>query len=253
MVCLWSIIDTEPDSHPIIHLLYTVGEGCKLITWFAQAFAQAVQDPLATTHREWEDNLGRNIAMKNWAKITEYPRWVSWNRKFQYIQHNILHRVYLIPASLSRMFSSLSECPRSQQSEECIRHMFWTCPEVEEYWTRLKAEIQRVSDCTVLHLMEGALLGLFYIPVAANASKWLIDLALVLTRRLLTMHWKPPTLPSTVNWRAATLKWDRAEAAALWREEILGFWKYPKNTTWETLLNDFNPHPETPNNLQEDA
>ncbi|KAJ1172958.1 hypothetical protein NDU88_004800 [Pleurodeles waltl] len=105
---LWGITDKEPDPHPLVQLLFMMGKGCISITWLARAFAHATQDSFAATRREWERDLDKEFMVKEWETAIEYPRRVSRNAKFQYIQHNILHRAYLKPATLSRTFGSLS-------------------------------------------------------------------------------------------------------------------------------------------------
>ncbi|KAJ1211250.1 hypothetical protein NDU88_006611 [Pleurodeles waltl] len=82
---LWGITDTEPDLHPLVQLLFTMGNGRKLITWLAHAFAHATQDPIAATHREWERDLGKEFTVKEWETAIEYPRRMSRNAKFQHI------------------------------------------------------------------------------------------------------------------------------------------------------------------------
>ncbi|KAJ1136257.1 hypothetical protein NDU88_002674 [Pleurodeles waltl] len=79
---LWGIIDSKLEQHPLVHTLHIMGNGRRLIAWFARALAHATLDPLQVTRQCWKRDIGRDLTSKEWEKALHYPRKVFRNAKF---------------------------------------------------------------------------------------------------------------------------------------------------------------------------
>ncbi|KAJ1183875.1 hypothetical protein NDU88_000685 [Pleurodeles waltl] len=115
--------------------------------------------------------------------------------------------------------------PRCHDPVACVLHMFWSCPQ------QIMGTLVERAQRTDIHTAEGDLMGLFHRSKRAAVTGRFIDLALILGRRAIATSWKSPTLPTLPHWGAASLKWGRAEAAALQREEARGLRRVPIAST----------------------
>ncbi|KAJ1200383.1 hypothetical protein NDU88_004207, partial [Pleurodeles waltl] len=67
----------------------------------------------------------------------------------------------------------------------------------------------------------------------------LINIALLLAKRLLTRRWKATTAPTTTQWKAEVMEWGKAEGAALRREDNSGMRECPVAPDWDTRMEHF--------------
>lgn len=76
------------------------------------------------------------------------------------IQVKFLHRIYYTPQRLHRMFPDKdSECPRCKTLIGTFFHMFWNCPIISTYWTKVFGEINSKLQLSLPMSPELALLG----------------------------------------------------------------------------------------------
>lgn len=126
------------------------------------------------------------------------------------MQHNILLSVYLTLVRLPRIFPGfVSTCPWCMEPELDMKHLFWSFPLVSDLSSLVTDILARITGCADLYSMVSGMLGLFKRRNAVGATNGIIDLALLMFRRMVAMHWKAGLLPRMGHWCAAT---GRAEA-----------------------------------------
>ncbi|KAJ1156962.1 hypothetical protein NDU88_009678 [Pleurodeles waltl] len=86
------ITDPEPEQHPLVHTLHTMGSGLRLLIWLNRVVAHTTQDSLLPAQWCSERDLGRAKTSKEWNRAFYYLCKVSRKATLQYIQHNILHK-----------------------------------------------------------------------------------------------------------------------------------------------------------------
>ncbi|KAJ1212765.1 hypothetical protein NDU88_000410 [Pleurodeles waltl] len=77
--------------------------------------------------------------------------------------------------------------------------MLWECAEAMALWPAVSSAREMVTGRAEVCTKEGSLLGLFRRSTAAEATSRFIDLALLIARRLIAMHWKASTLPGIAH------------------------------------------------------
>ncbi|KAJ1162083.1 hypothetical protein NDU88_002561 [Pleurodeles waltl] len=63
-------------------------------------------------------------------------------------------------------------------------------------------------------------------------------------RRAIAVNWKSPTLPTFSQWSVTLLKWGKAEAVALRREEARGLRKVPVPSDWDMYMQELHSYRE---------
>ncbi|KAJ1164868.1 hypothetical protein NDU88_005301 [Pleurodeles waltl] len=81
-----------------------------------------------------------------------------------------------------------------------------------------------------------ALLGSFPRPHSKKVTNKFIDLALILARREITMHWKDPRGPRALTWKDTLTKWAEAEGEALRLEPTKGAGSAEGVPQWDSIL-----------------
>lgn len=125
----WAPEGAEPPTHELVHMQYLMGRGSHLTRWLYRGTRTHAAVTLQTLREKWTTGLGRDLTGKEWGSLLEYPRKVSRNPKFKFIQLIIAHRAYLTPHKLHKMFPDTTDaCPRCHTPNADLLHMLWNCP-----------------------------------------------------------------------------------------------------------------------------
>lgn len=100
----WAPHCTEPPQHELVHLLYYMGNGAHLVRWFYKGLHTHVAPTLSPLRAKWAEDAATEITDKAWDQIIGHPKRVSRNARLKFIQSMILHRAYLTPHKIHRMF-----------------------------------------------------------------------------------------------------------------------------------------------------
>ena len=126
--CLWGITCVEPTTHSLMQTLHIMGYGYRLISWIRQLIQSHTDLELLQLIERWKIDMARAFSVREWDKILVHPHKVPKRVRCQFIQFSILHRAYLTPGRLHRIYPLMCfNCPRCQASWADIKHMFWDC------------------------------------------------------------------------------------------------------------------------------
>lgn len=92
-----------------------MGNGGHLVKWLYTGIRAPAAVTLTTLRTKWAADTNTEITDKAWGYILEHPKKVPQNAKLKFIQTMVLHRSYLIPQRIHRMFPDAQHCcPRSR-------------------------------------------------------------------------------------------------------------------------------------------
>lgn len=87
-----------------------MGNGGHLAKWLYTGIQAHAAVALTTLRIKWSEDTGTELTDKAWANMLEHPKWVSRNAKLKFIQTMVLHRSYLTPLRIHRMFPEAQHC-----------------------------------------------------------------------------------------------------------------------------------------------
>lgn len=168
---------------------------------------------LSTVKAAWEQDLGYNIQDDSWDKILLRVHKSSLCARHGLIQCKILHRTHWTKFRLSQIYPTVTpDCDRCHQTPATHLHMFWSCPTLQQYWTRI---FTILSHTLQTPLQPEPLIALF--GITSNAvqlskvkSDFLAFLVLLAKRRIL-LCWKSPLPPSYEGWIKDVLHFSKLE------------------------------------------
>lgn len=119
------------------------------------------------------------------------------------IQFRILHRVYLTPQRLNKIYpGAYPSCWKCGSLEAGFCHMLWSCPKVHSFWVEVTQFITALSTIPIPLTVPVCLLGLVGSLAHRTATKTLIGLLLFYARKAILLKWKKPDAPSLTSWKA---------------------------------------------------
>ena len=118
------------------------------------------------------------------------------------VQYKIVHRVYLTPARVHRMRSSLSpERWRCDHAQGDYIHIFWSCPVITVFWSQVFLEVNELFSISIVPSPRICLLGLVEDLVPRVAERTLLGLLLFYARKSIILCWKHKAPPSLDLWK----------------------------------------------------
>ncbi|CAI5647285.1 unnamed protein product [Oreochromis niloticus] len=146
----------------------------------------------------WNEELGINITEEQWTKAQELVHSTSVCCRHGLLQFKVLHGLHLSKLRVSRMFPGAdSRCDRCGQNPASLSHMFWTCPNIAIYWSKI---FKTLSDIFKKQLPPDPVMALFGVAIVKylnNKQVCVLSFITLLARRLILLNWKnkaPPTL-----------------------------------------------------------
>lgn len=157
---------------------------------------------LCSLRQKWEEDLGEDIPEKAWAGLIERAWKSTRNARFQLVHFFILHRAYLTPAKINRLFKiNTAMCPRCNTLGADFSHMMWGCPQLGTYWEEVVALLQDITTRDIKLTIGLCLLHWFPHTTKNKVTSKFIDLGLLLAKREITLHWKAQKDPSFRRWQ----------------------------------------------------
>lgn len=118
------------------------------------------------------------------------------------IQFKCLHRSYLTPARLSKIFPTVStECWRRSHSPADANHIFWRCPKILKFWEDITSCITELISVPIPMTIRVCLLGLVDDLVPTRAMRTLLNILLFYRRKAILLAWKKPEAPTISSWK----------------------------------------------------
>lgn len=119
------------------------------------------------------------------------------------IHYKFLHRIYLTPARLARMFGNQqSSCWRCSTPLANFMHIFGDCPQVKPYWQAVASCIRSVTSISIPMTVEVCLLHLVEPLAATRAIRTLLTLLLFYAKKRIILSWKSSSAPTLESWKA---------------------------------------------------
>lgn len=142
----WAPDGKGPMTHELVHMIYLMGNGSHLTKWLAHGIKAHTAISLQSLREKCNVEIGRELTDKERKGFLEYPRKVSRNPKFKFIQLMILHRAYLSPHRLNMMFTDTNtECPRCHVPDADLLHMLWSCPRILVYLSTIQSILTAIA------------------------------------------------------------------------------------------------------------
>lgn len=156
----WVPAGHEPATNEFVHMQYLMGNGGHLVRWLYKGMRLAAGTLLHSLREKWTVELGKELTDKEWEGMLEYPRKTSRNPKFKLIQLMMVHRAYLTPYKINKMFPEASDCcPRCQAPQAQLLHMIWDCPKLANYWCEVHKLLGNIVTHNNMNTPEYSILG----------------------------------------------------------------------------------------------
>lgn len=142
----------------------------------------------------------QELDREDWEDMWDYPLQPLVATRDKLIQFKILHRIYYTPQRLHRIYpTSSAACWRCSGVPAGFLHIFWDCPQIQEYWKEVTQFIHKLTTIPIPLTISVCLLGLVEQLTLATATRTLIGTLLFYARKAIVLKWKsanPPTLSS---------------------------------------------------------
>ena len=214
----------------MLHAILSQDNSKNTITNLYIALQSDATPALADLREHWSADISSPLSDVQWDQALHHVKEVSRNMRLRFTQINYLHRTYLTPHRIAKMYpGAKSECPRCRHHKADFIHMVWSCPVLEETWHSITDILSEVVETPVLLTPESCLLGIRTQTKQTKYRNKLINLALALFKQLIAMNWKSHTAPNIKLWLKLLLKWAQAESFCM--SEAMGGKKINEENT----------------------
>ena len=187
---------------------------------------------------KWERELNIELTDDLWANSLHRVNSTTSCARLSLIQLKVVHRAHLSKARIAEMYPDAdSKCDRCAQPQAHLTHMFWSCPQLQRFWSLVFDTLSNVLGVTVQPCPLLAIFGTSPNPLwDNNQKKELIAFATLLARRRILLSWKSPKPPSHSIWLNDVMYFLSLEKIKIsLRGTTEGFYK-----TWRPFIEYFN-------------
>lgn len=143
-----------------------------------------------------------DIQGEDWDDMWDHPFKHLVSARDRLIQFKFLHRIYLTPARLSRIYPSIdSKCWRCVHSPADAEHIFWGCPTIQNLWSEVTGCLSELLSIPVPLLPRVCLIGLVEEVVPSLAHRTLLNIGLFYARKAILLRWKSSAAPTISFWK----------------------------------------------------
>uniref|UniRef100_A0A803TGJ8 Reverse transcriptase domain-containing protein n=1 Tax=Anolis carolinensis TaxID=28377 RepID=A0A803TGJ8_ANOCA len=154
---------------------------------------------------KWASNIGHPIKMEDWER--------NWNKRLKYTYaydlrenwYKMMYRWYITPQKLARCYKNLQDkCWKCQTQEGTFFHMWWTCKNAKEFWTKIHGKIQEIIGLKFQMKPEYFLLGMpdFEMDISKDI---LFNYLVTAARIIYARNWKLKEVPRMEDWKLKIL------------------------------------------------
>lgn len=156
--------------------------------------------PQHTKHL-WEQDLGLNFEEDQWDNILELVHNSSLCARHGLIQCKLIHRTYYTNHRLSKFYPNVADsCNRCNQSPADLIHMFWSCPKLTDFWSKIFDTLQIAYHFVADPHPLSALFGIPNNNILTAEARHSMAFCTLLARRLILLNWKHNLPPSYTRW-----------------------------------------------------
>ncbi len=131
---LFPLFPNRPPECPLDHFL-TLSAGQKhLISVMYNLISALNEDPTVSLRESWEHDLGISITDDQWGDILNLVHSSSICARHGLLQCKVLYRAHLTNVKLAKNVPDMSDAHRCKQSPANHLHMFWSCPQLTDFW-----------------------------------------------------------------------------------------------------------------------
>ena len=169
--------------------------------------------PFPALRMRWDADLEAPLTDRKWSQALCHAKEISRNMRLRFTQINYLHRTYLTPHRIAKMYAGAgATCPRCGHQDADFIHMVWSCPVIALAWQTMADILSMVVGAPIVLSPESCLLGIRPVSKQNKCKNKLTNLAFALFKRLIAMHWKSQLAPKIDLWLKILLKWTQAES-----------------------------------------
>lgn len=185
----------------------------------------------------WEESLNITITEQQWNSALALVYASSICARHRLIQCKVIYKVHYTNSKLAKIYPSVKdECSRCHLSPADHSHMFWACPNLQQYWAEIFNTLSEAYEFYVAPNPISAIFGVSPSSDLPKALKRAISFTTLLARRLILLNWKVSHSPSHVRWLREVLYNLKIEKL---RFSIRGSIK-AFHTTWGPFLRYFD-------------
>lgn len=150
----------------------------------------------------WEEDLGIQIGDFEWKECLRRIRYCSVNVRHQLIQFKVMHRLHFSKTKLHRIYPNISPlCDRCKSAEGSLAHLFWTCPNLYNFWREIFQWFSEMYNCEIKPDPIVALFGYsLSLPNQSLSLQNTLMYGVIIAKRMILRLWKSVTTPTFENW-----------------------------------------------------
>lgn len=172
------------------------------ISLFYFKFVNSSKESSESKRVAWGVDLHYDLLDSEWNHICARAQTVSINTRFKLIQYNWIMRTYITPEKLNKFNSDIPDtCFKCRIHKGTLFHCIWECEVIKSFWQKVTTLISTITSKPVPMTPELCVLGLIPVDVSLPSHHIkMIDICLILARRLITFYWKNIEGPSIDHW-----------------------------------------------------
>ena len=162
---IWPVFPAEPEESQTLKTLLDTGSSDGLISRVYKALKQNRRISIEKARAVWSEALLVPLTDGEWSHTCAQVKEVASNVRFKLTQFYYLHRAYLTPQRLCRIYQGRSgECPRCGVTPASFLHITWECSSLSSFWEGEVKVFHTATRLTFEMAIRNCLLGLIPLP-----------------------------------------------------------------------------------------
>uniref|UniRef100_A0A2H6N391 Reverse transcriptase zinc-binding domain-containing protein n=1 Tax=Micrurus carvalhoi TaxID=3147026 RepID=A0A2H6N391_9SAUR len=96
----------------------------------------------------WNKIFGYNIELEDWEEIWQKNLSITKSVSYKENLYKMMYRWHLAPARLAKIYPTVNpKCWKCNEKHGTFYHQWWTCPEVKNFWIRMKNWVEEITEC----------------------------------------------------------------------------------------------------------
>lgn len=150
----------------------------------------------------WREDLCEDISWEEWQEACTKAQSKTTNTRLKLLQYNWLMRTYVTPEKLNKYNNAIPDtCTKCNREKGTLYHCIWQCTEIQLFWQEVKHHLQNILHINIPLVPRLFILGLYPSTFKIRKSQnILLDLGILLAKRLVAINWKNINRPSIGRW-----------------------------------------------------
>lgn len=187
---------SESQMTDILNFYNTPNAAVKGIAWIYKLLTTLSKDHTSSSITFWSTFTSSPPRPPLWHKALTIPLKASKCISHWESMQKLFHKWYYTPARLANIYpATSSQCWRNCSGKGTLRHIWWDCPNIHQYWKEVSDLISQLCKIPLPLSPLDLLLGL-NIPNWPKNIRVLVTHILIAARLALTKKWKASQAPS---------------------------------------------------------